>query len=435
LLVVAACVLSAVIASHWGLRVAVPENHHEDLWIYTAACDLAWHGTSPYDTELIHRKVAEQFPNDPDFIENSGFMYPPAALLAFAPLTLLPWTSAKAAWCVAAVLAGVATGLTLGRFSRTALPGWFAGAAVAATLLNPLSMFTLVVGQTPLLFVGCVAVGQWAHTAGWKRLGGLLWGLAFVKPHIALPLLLLAYLLNGWKRAAEVCVWAAVLNVLAGVLTVGNPLFVLDYLKYIQHGHQSVEFNRVSVNPQITGWNRLVVAAGGPAVELGMAGTVAGYVVFFAMAAWRGRAAERSVAWLTAVAACGMLFCCQLLPYELPLLVLVLPYLGELLTTGRRRDAVAAALILGAGAFAMLPGGEASDYYRTIRGLFGPFDDLVRLNTGFPLNVTDVLLSHRALGVLGVVVGVVGYGPPAAGHFFRDRRAGASASASVASVG
>ncbi len=434
----AATFLSVLIAGYWGMRVAIPENHHEDLWIYAAACDLAWHGTSPYDTARIHAKVAEQFPDDPDFIENSGFMYPPSALLVFAPLAVVPWAAAKVLWCVAAMVCGAATGWTLTRFSDRKLPGWFAGAAVAGVLLNPLSMFTLIVGQTPLFFVAAVAVGQWAEVTGRRRLGRLLWAVAFIKPHIALPLLPLAWYLSGWRRAAEIAVWAGAMNIAAGLLTVGNPLLVFDYLTYIQHGHQSVLFNRVGVNPQITGWNRLVVANGGPAIELGMKGTLAGYAVFAVIVgvrSWvnRGRqpvgcdptqaahaagsprppegGTPAQAAWLTAVAGCASLACCQLLPYELPLLALILPYLGELLTSDRRADRLMAVAILLAAAYAMLPGGDHSDYYRTVRTVFPPIDATLSAWLDRPVGLTDVFLSHRCIGVLLVTAGVVGWGP------------------------
>lgn len=409
----AATFLSVLITGYWGMRVAIPENHHEDLWIYAAACDLAWHGTSPYDTDRIHAKVAEQFPDDPDFIENSGFMYPPSALLVFAPLTLVPWAAAKVLWCVAAMVAGVTAGWTLTRFSDRKLPGWFAGAAVAAVLLNPLSMFTLIVGQTPLFFVAAVAVGQWAEVTGRRRLGRLLWAVAFIKPHIALPLLPLAWYLSGWRRAAEIVVWAGAMNVAAGLLTVGNPLLVLDYLTYIQHGHQSVLFNRVGVNPQITGWNRLVVANGGPAIELGMKGTLAGYAVFAGLVWARIRivGTKPTASWMVAVAGCAALACCQLLPYELPLLALILPHLGELLTSERRADRLAAVAILLAAAYAMLPGGDHSDYYRTVRSVFPPIDVKLTEWLGRPVGLTDVFLSHRCIGVLLVTAGVVGWGP------------------------
>jgi len=87
------------------------------------------------------------------------------------------------------------------------------------------------------------------------------------------------------------------------------------------------------------------------------------------------------------------------LPYELPLLLLGLPYLGELLALDRRRDKIAAGFLLLAASFAMLPGGESSDLYRLVRSL----------NLGTV--VTDILLSHRSLGVLLVTAGVLLNGP------------------------
>jgi hypothetical protein len=400
--------------------VSLFENHHEDLWIYRSAAEMGRQGISPYNPDRIHTKVAEQYPSDDNFINNSAFMYPPPALLVYAPLTFVSWEVAKPLWCGVSILIGAAAAWGLRRFSDSSLPGWFPAAAVAAVLLNPLSMFTLVVGQTPLLFLACVTVGQWVWVNGWKRFGCLLWAVAFLKPHIALPLLPLAWYLGGWRRAVEVVAWVAVLNIVAGLVMVGDPLFVWDYLWYIQQGHQSVEFNRVAVNKQITGWNRLVVAGGGPAIELGMAGTVAGYLVLGGLATgrlWLG-GVKPTASWMLAVTGCAALVCCQLLPYELPLLCLTLPYLGELLASGRSRDKLATGFILAAATFAMLPGGEASDWYRFVRGL--------QLSE----TATNILFSHRCIGVLAVAAGVLANGPLV--HRRRERLVDAESSVASA---
>lgn len=114
-------------------------------------------------------------------------------------------------------------------------------------------------------------------------------------------------------------------------------------------------------------------------------------------------------AWLLAVAACGALVCCQSLPYELPMLVLVLPYLGELFTTGRGKDQAVALVIAGFAAFAMLPGGEggmAENFAYSVGG----FVDRIGERIGVPWHVTDVFLSHRSLGVVLVSVTVLARG-------------------------
>jgi Glycosyltransferase family 87 len=427
---VAVTVVAVVVAGYWTGRAAVLDNFHQDLWIYSSGAWLGLHGQSPYDAEAMRARVTQQYPGDDGFARNNGFFLSPQAMLVFAPFAVLPWAVAKVVWSALNVLFGVVIGWGLYRLTGKGVPGWFAGAATAAVLLNPPALAVLAVGQTPLLILACVVGGQWVYSLGCNRIGCLLWALAFIKPHIALALLPLAWWLNGWKRAVEVAVWAGALNVLAGVVFYGNPLFVLEYLSFVQQGHKTVEFNRVAMNEQITAWNRLVVACGGPVIELGAMGTVMGYATFGLMVVgrvWLIRRQEKvsfAPSWPFALAGCAILACCQLLPYELPLLALVLPYLGELFASGRRRDQLLAGLMLGGIAFALIPGGEASEYYRLIRSL----------NLGNV--VTDVLLSHRSLCVMLVSAIVLGYGPTQLlpTHLRRVRLAGAVTTASSSAV-
>ena len=400
LLSVLATAVAVLLAGYWAGRVALTENHHEDLWIYSSGPWLAVRGHSPYEVARIHARVEERWPDDENLDGNSGFFLTPPALLVYAPWAALPWEWAKPLWCAFTIAVAAAAGWGVRRLSDHPLPAWFTAAAVVAVLLNPLSLFVLIVGQTTLLVRGCVVLGEVAERAGWRRVGCLLWAVAFIKPHIALPLVPLACWLGGWRRAAEVLVWAAGLNVLAGLVFFGEPLFVLDYLGYVQHGHQTVEFNRVGANKQITGWNRLVAAAGGPAVELGMLGTLAGYAVLLGLAAVRVRVGRvrPTREWCFALAGCGALSCCQLLPYELPLLCLGLPYLVGLVASERPADRLAGVLIALPAAFAFIPGGDGEWYYQALARSIS--DE--RLLT--------VLQSHRCLGVLLTTGGVLAFG-------------------------
>ncbi len=402
LLAIAATVVAVLLAGYWSGRVAVGENHHEDLWIYSSGPWLALHGDNPYDVANIHTRVEERWPDDENLDGNSGFFLTPQALLVFAPWVAVPWDIAKPLWCVVTIGLAAAAGWGMRKLSDAPLPGWFTAAAVVAVLLNPMTLFVLIVGQSTLLVLSCVVLGEVAYRAGWKRIGCILWAVCFIKPHIAFPLLPLAWWLGGWKRVAEVAAWAAGLNVLAGVVFFGKPLFVLDYLKYVQEGHQTVEFNRVAVNKQITGWNRLLVSAGGPAIELGMIGTLAGYGALLIVAGlrlWVFGKVLPTREWCFALAGCACLHCCQLLPYELPMLCLALPFLVGLIGSGRTRDRLAAVVVALPAAFAFLDGGDGSPYYqllaRTVGGTW----------------LESVLQSHRCIGVLLTTAGVLIVGP------------------------
>ena len=116
-----------------------------------------------------------------------------------------------------------------------------------------------------------------------------------------------------------------------------------------------------------------------------------------------------SPSWALAACAIGAPLCCQLLPYELPLLVLVLPYLGELLASENPRDRLAALVIAAFGTFAFLPGGE--------RSMAEDFASLF----GFARGIEEVLLSHRSVGVACLAGTILLRGPlrpsaSAAGH-------------------
>ena len=285
-LAVVATILGVLIAGWWAGRVAVEDNHCEDLWIYTSGAALGLRGESPYDTPKMHARVAEQY-SDVDLIDNNGFFLTPQAILVFAPFVPLPWIVAKLLWCGILIALSAAVAWKLKAFVPGAFPPWFTAAAAVVILCNPLSLFVLIVGQTTLLIAACAVLGQAAHRAGWIRIGALIWAVAFIKPHLAIPLLPLAWFLSGWRRPVEIVAWVAGLNLLAAMIVTGSPGFLLDYLNYLQGGHQSVEFNRVGVNRQITGWNRLVIANGGPGWGLGVRRAPLGVAVWFGVGGGR----------------------------------------------------------------------------------------------------------------------------------------------------
>ncbi|HEY3787907.1 MAG TPA: glycosyltransferase family 87 protein, partial [Urbifossiella sp.] len=188
-------------------------NQQPDFFIYRLGAELALRGESPYNLALIRTHVVAQFPNQeegPDsFVNNCGYFLPPMAVLIYAPFAVLPWPAAKIAWAIVS---------TIAVFGITRIPILFlangrrtttAGADRAWNSYVPILLVVYVlmlaifqVGQTTTLCVGCVALGQWCFEKGRPSLGLLLWSVAFIKPHVALPLVPLAWYLGGWKRAA-----------------------------------------------------------------------------------------------------------------------------------------------------------------------------------------------------------------------------------------
>jgi len=152
---------------------------------------------------------------------------------------------------------------------------------------------------------------------------------------------------------------------------------------------------------------------------IGMIGTLVGYGALLIVAGlrlWVFGKVRPTREWCFALAGCALLHCCQLLPYELPMLCLAVPYLVGLIGSGRTRDRLAAVLIATPAAFAFLDGGDGSPYYQLLARTVG--------NTW----LETVLQSHRCLGVLLTTAGVLVVGPRAA-------HSAASGSVSLTSFG
>ncbi|MFO0851248.1 MAG: glycosyltransferase family 87 protein [Gemmataceae bacterium] len=317
----------------------IRENNFQDLFIYRAGAAVALTGESPYRAGAVRPQIEAQWPDDARLADNSGFFLPPAGIALFAPFAAVPWPAAKVLWVVVLVLAGLAAFA----LSRLFLPPdadqnpLLRPLVAAAVLLNPVTVAGVVVGQTSLVVLGCIIWGQVAWDGGYRRLAGPLWAVAFVKPHLALPLLPLAWYLGGWKRAAELAAWVAGLTAVGWLLAGAPSSLFADYLAYLADGHKAVAFNRAALNPQVTSWNRLLIGLGGPAVELNAPLILAGYAVWAGLVAGRvWQAGKPSPAWATAAAATGALLCSQVLGYELVLLALTVPLIRDLFRDGRR---------------------------------------------------------------------------------------------------
>ncbi len=334
----------------------LPQDNQLDLFVYRTGAQLALAGESPYDTQRMTNEIAKTFPpkDANDFANNCGFFLPPQAIVLFAPFAKMnSWSVAEAVWFFLLTIFGALCGTLAWTFGRTAAhrgTGW--AIIVVVLLLNPITLPTLVVGQTPLLFAGCIALGQYCFERDRPRVGCFLWALTFFKPNLALPFLALAAILGGWKRAGGIVLVVALLNLLGGLLTYGTLAGAIDlfgqYVDYIGSAHKNVLFNRVDQNYQILGWNRIIAAVGGPAIELGIFRVLAGLALWAALIAIRLRldAPWRDVidrskidpAYLLAATAVGALFFNQVLASELLLLVLLAPLIVQHIDANRRCD-------------------------------------------------------------------------------------------------
>ena len=193
---------------------------------------------------------------------NSGYFLPPEALVLFLPFAVVPWTVAKVLWAATIGVAGYFIA-RLPSMMTHAPPSRLACCLVPfVLLLNPLSLAVVVVGQYTLVFVGAVAAGLLCFERDRPYLAAVLWAIPFAKPHLAIPLIPLAWYLGGWRPAAVLVGLVAILNAVGATMAGGSPLFLLDYFRYLPTAREVVAYNRVEMNPQITSWNRLLFALG-----------------------------------------------------------------------------------------------------------------------------------------------------------------------------
>ena len=383
-----------------------------DLFVYRYGSETALEGQSPYDVALLRAKAVQAFPpkHADDFALNCGYFLPPQAIAMFVPAAKSSWSGAEVGWFCVLTLMAVCCGTLAWTFGRTPSrqgTGW--AVLVLTVLLNPVTMPMLVIGQTGLFFVGCIALGQYCFENRGPRMGCFLWALTFVKPQLAIPFFVLAWILGGWKRAAGIAVVVGGLNLLGGLIVTGSLdgaiLLFLDYIDYVGSAHKLVKYNLVEFNYQILSWNRFVAALGGPAIDLKARMILAGFAVWGGLilvrlrlgAPWRVAlsSARLDSAFLLAIAVAAALFFAQVLAYELILIVLLAPLILQHIDRGQRWDAYA---LIGIVLFLLMPMSTTD----RIADLFR-FDEGARERT--------LLRSHRCFGMAALALYLLIRGP------------------------
>jgi hypothetical protein len=329
----------------------LPRAWMSDLFIHRGGTVLAWQGITPY-SPAITEWVDREYAHVPELQGNTSYFLPPQAIVIFAPLAAVPWPTAKMLYLVMAlVMVTVCWYGSLAAFRNRPLPPLEGVPPLlpACVMLHLVTVLTLLAGQSTLMAAGAIVAGQLLQQAGRPWLAALFWSVAFVKPHVALPLLPLAVVLDGWSRAARITVWLAVLNLAGCLMATGVPKYALEFFEQLRNAQSLVTFNRVLDNEQIVSWNAIVLDVTGIVVDLSAVTTVLGMAITGAVIALRVALFERrpTDAWLTAVIITGGLVCTQVMGYELFLLVLVVPHYLDLLADRRRVDvAVLGGLLL-----------------------------------------------------------------------------------------
>ena len=383
-----------VYAAVVGFRLVPADDYQLDLWIYRWGVGETWAGRSPYEFPALGAALDEYLPGR---ALPAGYFLCPTAALALGPFSAAGWEGGRLLYlALQPALAGVAV---LGVRSvagpgRLAAAGW--AAVFVVFLLNPITLRVVAMGQLGLLVTAGLAAGLALVHAGRPVAGAVCLAAGSVKPQLAVPFYLFAFAAYG-VRPGLVAAAVGAAAVVLGTLPTGGPLATLPgYVRHLAGGYERVHFNRVQ-NEAMVGLNRLVLAAGGPAVDLTAPAVVAGYLAWAVAVRVRiGRPDRAADPVLLAAAGVAPLAFAQCHLYEMLLLVFWVPYLLDL----RRRRVRSVAIVLGLLAVAAVPRGGVEAAVDRL-GLAGP--------------AADLALAYRAAVVAGLsgYLLVVGKGPAA----------------------
>ena len=234
------------------------------------------------------------------------FPYPPPFLLLIAPLALLPFAAAFAAWLAVTVA-------LYARAAASQLPLRYAFA-------HPAAHVNALIGQAAFVFCAIFMFG----TAQLRRrplLGGAILGLMMLKPQLAL-LLPVALLAGREWRAIAGGVLSAAMLLLAALLALGSQTYAAflsilpTYASFLEDGR--IPWHELA---SVFALLRFLGLAQGPALAAqAIAGAVA---IYMCWKAWAGRHAAR----IPVLAAATLLAPPYLFTYDSLLLIVPLAWL------------------------------------------------------------------------------------------------------------
>jgi hypothetical protein len=205
--------------ARYGLQV--------DFSAYYTAGEAALAGLSPYVNQAGHQPPIW---DGLCFTTFSRFLYPPASLLPFLGLALLPYAAAKLLWTVLLLALGAAALALSARLAGVPLRSQSLAVVGLGLAVSWPLLLSLERGQIDLLTLTLLLGALWAgraQTRGNAALAGILWAAAIIlKPHtlLALPFLLLR---RQWVVATSA---AAVLALAFALSSLVAPAVTHEYL-------------------------------------------------------------------------------------------------------------------------------------------------------------------------------------------------------------
>jgi hypothetical protein len=310
-----------VALSRGGLDLTGKALGTDFLSFYAASrLALAGHPAAAYAPAAHHAAETAVFDRDLGY---AAFFYPPTYLLICAPLALLPYLGALAAWLAAT---GAAFFASLRRWFDGARFGW------ASVLAFPAVLGDLGHGQNAFLSAALLGAG-----AAWLNarpiLAGVAFGLVAFKPHLGLILPVALALGGRWRTFA-----AAALTVIA-FAGLSAAVFGIEtwraFLANAPLARATLEQGLVEPGKMVSAFAAVRVL-GGP-LALAYAVQAVAAVLAVAGLAWAQRRAPRGPAEAPLLVLAALLASPFLLDYDLVILAFPLAWLaGQGAETGFR---------------------------------------------------------------------------------------------------
>jgi hypothetical protein len=177
-----------------------------DLYTFRAAAKaLAW-GANPYDEPNILR-----FADGAKVGNIHNYLYAPYFAFALRPLIWLSPEAASRVWFLLnLVLFFASVGLLLRALRWSPKPAAFL-ALMAGLILFPPLRTTLIIGQSTILLVFCLALSLFLWRRGHPWISGFVFSLGLFKPHL-FPLLLFFIFYRQWRWLLGAGLGLALLN-------------------------------------------------------------------------------------------------------------------------------------------------------------------------------------------------------------------------------
>lgn len=223
------CTFLVVLALAGARQLMISPSHGQDFRDFFAAATLVAQGHDPYDVTALAREQDRLYnqpdhrqPGDAAYYDPIPYPQGPWVAMALAPTTFLPWQAAYLLYLLSAV-----TAIAAAAWACLRVLGWTGRTltlALIATVLSPVAFINLFQGQpVPFLLAGFAAAWMLLQR-GRPTLAGALVAIAWIKPHIGLPLLAVLAVLQP----------NAVRRLLAGFLLGTAGLFAIAAL--VLHG-------------------------------------------------------------------------------------------------------------------------------------------------------------------------------------------------------